>query len=365
MGVYLLQLSIICIIALVLCAKEARKSKKIKKIFIILSFLILFCLMGFRDISVGVDTKLYCNIYKNTSLIESFNNLIEFKYATPFYALYNKIIYLLSSGDIRAIIISNSFIILFLICYSIYKESENVYASIIYYILFYFYLQGFNIARQFIAAAFILLGFVYFEEKKKKMGILSVIIAILIHNTAIVPGAFLLLLEIIKPNIKNLKKIISLEVIIGLLSASFISFFLKIFPQYNSYFQNEIFYSTSQGRKIIITLIYCAIVIVALSIMFHKEKELIKNDDFNKMFKLTMILIFAIIMGFLGMNSILFLRVEIYFSLFIILYLPLVIKYIKYNKLFIYLLSFVIMFIPFFIQLSGNTSGVIPFSFFK
>ena len=98
--------------------------------------------------------------------------------------------------------------------------------------------------------------------------------------------------------------------------------------------------------------------------MKKNEEKLKEDNEYKEWFVLTCFMIFAIIIGFLSMKSMLLSRIEIYFSIFVILYMPKVINMFGRSKSLVYYCSLIIMFIPFYVLLSGNNSGIVPYHFF-
>ncbi len=57
MTVYIVLIFVILILGLGI---KPRRSRQKRKIFLVLSFLLMTTISGFRDFSVGVDTKILC-----------------------------------------------------------------------------------------------------------------------------------------------------------------------------------------------------------------------------------------------------------------------------------------------------------------
>ena len=323
MEIYFVELISIIIISLFFAYINKKNNNKINIIYMIIIFLILFVVMGLRKYTVGTDTELYCRIFKMAS---NSNNIFSVSDASPLYAIYNKIISIVFGTNIQNIVISNSFIIVALMCIGIYRQSQNIYISVIYYILFYFYMQGFNIARQFLALAITFNAFYYVKNNEKIKALLMILIATLIHNTAIFVGLVEIAFMFIKPSMQNIKRFCALGIILSLFLDKIIDVFLKIFPRYQIYFTNAVFYEVGQGRKIVLTMIYLVVVIIGIYLMGKNKKEMEEKKDYKEWFMLTTMMIFAVIIGILAMKSNLLSRIEIYFSIFAIIYIPKVIN---------------------------------------
>lgn len=367
MAIYIIILIAITLLAIIIsCAgSKSTKSQKIKKIvFILIVFCILFSVMALRGKSVGVDNNLYCVIFNNIT-----NGNVSEQFDTSMgYVYYNQFVSFLLGDDTRNIIIANAFVITLLFVIFITKSSPNIYMSTILYILLYFYLQSFNITRQFIAILLCAIAIKYAIDRKWKMYILLSVCAILIHNTAIFIAIVGLVLGLIRNyNIKKVVTIWGIALVSGFFITPAIRIFVTLFPKYISYFTtNNIFGDTSSGGKILLILAYLFFTLLGLFVFSKKKQEIEEKGQDRKYMIYTTLMGLACIIGLEGaLVSILIGRVSFYFEIFAIIYIPMVIENINKRKEVWYAITFLIFFIVFYVSLMKNISGVVPYVLYQ
>jgi hypothetical protein len=163
-------------IILIICLLLLSNSKKG-----ILSFIILFLISGFRDISVGTDTINYSRIFENPNSFERINDFIW---------IYLNSFFLEQGLSFHYILIIATFIFLLMIYLTALKMKVNVGLSFFYLVSFFFYFQSFNITRQLIAASIILYAFTFIIDRKLLFFLLFVFIASGFHFSAIFVAPF-------------------------------------------------------------------------------------------------------------------------------------------------------------------------------
>lgn len=311
--------------------------------------------MGFRTENVGTDTRLYCTIFEKSFNL-NLKELITGQDLTLIYTLYNKIISFIST-DRRAIIIANSLIICILTAIFIYKNSQNPVFSTLSFMTFYHFFSAMNISRQYIAVLIVANAFTYLKNKQSKKYIITCLIATLIHNTAIV--SFLLIPYLyLKPNKKNIV-IYLITITISLFFINEIMIvFSKLFSHYTIYFNNSFLKKVGQNRKIIITIIY--IIFAPITYQLLKTKKIPPKEE-HEIYLLYIINYITIILGFLSLKIMLISRIEVYFSIFAIIYIPKIFNLLK-DKIMYYFIFTLIMIIPMYMQLQSNNSGVLPYT---
>ena len=358
MGIYILAIAFVSALGLVISLLGKRsKSKDI--IFLILAFTVLGLIMVLRDRSVGTDANSYCRVFEK---IRDTTSITRYSESAYLYALYNLLVSFIFKNP-QWIIVFNGLIITVGIAIFIYKNSENPVISTLYYVLFYWYFTSFNISRQYIAVILIINAYSFVKEKRLIPAAIITIIAIFIHNTAIV-GAIFLIFIYLKLNEKNMIRILTLLCFVPFVFNYGINIFMSIFPRYKMYII-RLFVDKyeAQGRRIIITFIYMGVVAVALSLL-KKKKNLFTKLEEEEMRRLICIISIGIAIGIVSINSALVARIEVYFSIFAIILIPSVIERFGKFRYGVYYVSILVMLIPCYIQLEGNLSGVNPYKFF-
>lgn len=170
------------------------KEQKILKIsFIMVGILIPCLLAAFRDVSIGTDTSRYIlnlfNVAKKSEDLKTF-----FLYSSWYFDIkdYGYLI----TTYISAKVFNSFHILLFLIellvivpiVISLFTSKKSKSEVIAGMSIFYFFMYNvtFNMARQSIALAFIVLGISLLLNNKKKLSLFVLIIALLFHKTAII-----------------------------------------------------------------------------------------------------------------------------------------------------------------------------------
>lgn len=359
MKFYLLIYLIIVIYSFILFFLNINRNKK-KKFFLIFTCIFLLLIMGLRSVNVGTDTKTYVNLYKHIASGSDIFNVIK---SAPLYVIYNKLVSILFNDDTgKWIIFLNSLIIVTGIGIFIYRNSKNIVISMLLYISLYFYFIGFNISRQFIALILVLNSYYYIKNNMIKKYIVLISMAIAIHNTAIV-GIVLYPICKIEWSKSKVYVFSLLSILTMFLYEKILNIFLKIFPRYNMYMGSGRFSinDVGEGKKILVSIFYLCFVFLALYVLSYKKYESSLENKIE-IYRLTSIVMFASIIGIFFYNNLLISRIEIYFSIFSIIFIPNLTEYIGGRiRLLIYYLVILLTIFSLIVQLNSNISGVIPY----
>lgn len=356
---YIVNLLFMLLYAVLICILRKNKIKR-NKTFLILACIHLGLIMALRSYNVGADTKTYAELFVKIATSYDFFSVID---SAPLYVLYNKGLSYISTNT-QFIIIMNSLLIMVGMGIFLYRNSSNPIMSMYYFVTLYFYFRGFNIARQFIAIVIVINSYYYLKNQEYKKYFLLIFIATLVHNTAVV-GLVLYTLRRISWSNKRIG-ILAVVTTISMLSyEKILNIFLKIFPRYSMYMGGGTFNltDTGEGKKILVSIFYLGLVILCLlALKFKKNKDqLVKNE----MYFLTAIMTVAVVIGVLFYNNMLISRIEIYFSIFAIIYIPKIIDYIGgREKVLLHYGTMLVTAVPMLAQLSYNISRVVPYEAF-
>ena len=181
MIVYIVLVFLILILGLSIKPDRSRQNRKF---FIVLSFLLMTIIAGFRDFSVGTDTKTYVSLFHNIDVI----NFSTSRFETGFL-YFLKIIHSVIDNPTAFLLIS-SIICIGVSCRFIYEYSDDPILSVLLYITlkpFYFQMTG---IRQAIATAFVMIAFMFImkqHNRRKTIGAIAfMILATQFHSMAIV-----------------------------------------------------------------------------------------------------------------------------------------------------------------------------------
>ena len=184
MAIYILSLLFILGLGFIF---NCNSTKKRKIVFLIISCLTLTTIAMFRTKYVGIDTLQY---FRNFQYISNtaYSELHLIRYELGFTYLC-KILGEFYSDPQILIIVTSIFINVSVFRF-IYKNSDNVVLSVIFYILLNFYYNYMNIMRQALAISIILWGFEFIKKEKNISFIITVIIAMQFHSSAILALVF-------------------------------------------------------------------------------------------------------------------------------------------------------------------------------
>lgn len=181
MTVYIVLIFVILILGLGI---KPRRSRQKRKIFLVLSFLLMTTISGFRDFSVGVDTKSYVSMFNNIDMINFFASRYELG-----FLYFLKIIRSFTENPTAFLLLSSA-ICIGVTCRFIFKYSDDPILSVLLYITlkpFFFQMTG---IRQAIATAFVMIAFMLIMEQHKVretvVAIVFMILAVQFHSMSIV-----------------------------------------------------------------------------------------------------------------------------------------------------------------------------------
>lgn len=161
--------------------KNKTKENEIKKlsyyISITISFFILFLFLGLRY-KVGFDYS-YTYVPQYYNIIRGKNTHFEF-----LFVCLNKFVYFFFD-NVDWVFIISAFITVFIVYNIICKRINNIVLGVFLYIGTRMYLYSFTQVRQYIAIAIFLFAIKYIVEKKMFRYFFWILIASLIHKTAI------------------------------------------------------------------------------------------------------------------------------------------------------------------------------------
>ncbi|ANU22485.1 EpsG family protein [Planococcus donghaensis] len=205
-------------------AQKFKKSDKPQPIFIFMSMLPLIFIMGFRDVSIGVDGYSYLNGYINANSTNIFqyygSNITE----PGFYVLY-KISYFL--GDFQWLFILTATITICFFYKAMSYEINNIsFALVIFIFATTQYFYYFGILRMGIAVSIIAFAYRYIIENDKKKFIIFVGIATMFHYSAL----FSFILLFLSKNNQNVFKRNNILKIVLMIPVSFFVIKYLVFP---------------------------------------------------------------------------------------------------------------------------------------
>lgn len=320
MIVYILAFAISII--LIWISENKIKSQKLKILFLILVALPLFIISAIRY-NVGQDyIKRYTNDYLALAQGQDVTNLeIGFKLIDYICLIFTKEPYLL--------FIITSLIIIAIIYQTIYKKSVNKILSVAIFFLGGYFFGSLNLVRQYVAVAFILLGYQFLlsdNKKKSYIGFITCsIIAFLMHSSSIICFVILFLNKKI---ITNAKWVLPLSVVVLLLNENFMKIITPIIEKtrFNVYLIGKFSGGEASILNIAVNLI---LYLWMYGIHLINKKRDIKLEKEGVLF--LNIQGIALLMTVAGTIHMQFLRIAIYFWAFQILSIPYFLKIMPFD----------------------------------
>lgn len=158
---------------------------KLSSIYYLIIWITYIIIIGFRDISVGIDTQSYLTSFSITSQL-SLKDFFAIQFSTEKgYSVFEYIIGTLGF-DFTGLLVASATIYITSVSFVIKKYSRNPWMSFFIFVAFGFFTFGMSAIRQSIAMGLILIAFNYAVEKKVYKYLMFVLLATTFHTTAIV-----------------------------------------------------------------------------------------------------------------------------------------------------------------------------------
>lgn len=357
MYIYIILILTLFILGIVL---KPNKKKTNKKTFMIIAFILLALIAGCRSYTVGIDTEQFCKAYQLIGRIEISQAIENTRYETGFIILCKILNFI--TPNFQLLIFITSVFIMSSVCKFIYEESDDVIFSTLIFILINCFAMYMSTMRQAIALAIIILAYLYFLKNDKKVKyVISVIIASLFHQSAIV---MLILLLFNGKKFKRRYYVVSIltAIMVFIFVPTIFSILLRIFPNYGIYSDSEFAnsnYFASLLNSVVVFIFYTIGVIYWKK---NKEKYGDKKDFYAFMISLNLIFYIA------TMRMTLLARITTYFNIFNIIWIPQTMKNIdniRHKKIFTIMILLCLLAYWGIISIyRPEWYGVIPYKFF-
>lgn len=323
MTVYILLL--LFVLACDLLLYKHQKNNQRKKLFLFLTFFAMTLILGLRGESVGEDTRHFLVMYKQAKTI-SWKTIFQSRgFRTVWYVdqygfhdtvengwlILCKFVHLFTdNGQVFLFIVAALTCGIF--AKFIYDNSTDVFYSTLIFLCESMFMFAFNGARQMLAVALTLPAYTALKHKKIKTAIIWVIVAALIHNTALV--AFIIFPFVLtkrKNDFSKFKYAIVLAVASPFIIMALQKVIIAIFPRYSKYFTLN-YWTNSIGGSSILWIIE----LILILIMYWKK---FSNDH---SFELACIILLYLSCELMGLRVTMFSRVGYYFRAFLLLFFP-------------------------------------------
>ncbi len=264
-------------------ANNALKQHQItKRRFIVIAFIPLFILGGFRGETVGGDLKNYLSEFEYLVHITDFKTFILEATHEPGYLLYIKLLSLLSD-DSRMFLVGTSLLSLIGPFYIIYKNSRQPMLSILIYYITGFYTNTFNNVRQSLAISIVFIAFCFLERKNFRKYFIMVLFASTFHYSAI---AALLVYPIVRKEL-NFKRLFILSVS-GLTLMGSLGYFVfsKLSALFLLKYDAETMLMNSEGQGYGMFMLYTILFVFTSYVYLRKVRH--NDNTSNTMYTLVL-----------------------------------------------------------------------------
>lgn len=359
---------LIYVVVLVIIFLSSYFLKNNKKKFCIVTGVILWGLLAFRNISMGLnDTENVYYPFFRKILDMSFGDIFEYRFMSDkgFYILMKIISIFTNNYQICIAILAIPFV--FFIMYGIYKYSEDPLLSTVIFVSLY-YAYSFFLLRQVIAMGIMFYSYKYIKERNVVKFICANIIASIFHNTSLIFLIAYPICNYVKYGYKNYFAIIICYIIgkniFGILIQVISN--ISILDRYMYSISNG-YYATQKDFSVWGLII--TVLILITSAFFYKKGEANgdENKDNNQDKSLNVLLnlstLGSIMYCFTSAISE-FYRISLYFSIFNILLLPNALKECKDRKeINIIKKILIILFLGYFFTRTIFNTGIYPYTF--
>lgn len=173
--------------------------RNVQTLFLLISFILMFVLSGYRATTVGTDTLNYEQIFL---FLEAGSDFLRQEIGWLFL---NNLV-LTYGGDFQHVLIITSLLVLVPLFYVAKKYSVNPMLTVFLFFSLYFYLQSFNIMRQSVAISFVLFSIIALANNRKPLFILLIAIGSTFHLTALLALPFIFINRL--PTFSNIAYIV-------------------------------------------------------------------------------------------------------------------------------------------------------------
>lgn len=311
-------------ILLIWLAENKVKSKKWKIALLILAVMPMLIVSSIRY-NVGTDySKRYVGNYNMLAQGNDVKDLeIGFKMIDYICLLFTKEPYML--------FVITSLIILSIIFEVIYNKSVNTILSVTIFFLGGYFFGTLNLIRQYIAIAFILLGYQFFMSENKKKAyigfIICTILAFFMHSSSII---CLIILFLDKKNLVSIKYVLPISIVIFALNEKIMFLLTPIIE--NTRFHIYLTGGMSHGDLFILPILENFLLYIWMYVVYYYNTK--NNIPIDKegitLLNIQGIAFLLSVFGIVHMQS---MRMAIYFWIFHILSVPYFLKIMPYTNI--------------------------------
>lgn len=318
--------------------RDSLKKRSIRSILLFVAVLLPCLLAAYRADNVGVDVENTLLSLKRASQFDSFHNMYSTMISNS-EPLYIVLIYFLSrvaSSEWLLLFVLQLLVILPILIAAIKMRERLSITMVMLTYFFCFYNNSYNLMRQSVACAFIILGVVNLLTRNYRMSfgsIFSLVMAALFHKAAVIGIMSIIIIYLIsKSNIRRVLRIAVYLVavmlptllfsVIGMIESK------SLLSDRYSYYANVYLYQTIDRGYIVnpfsiynLVDMFFRITLVVIPVLFTRKHKINDIDYvFFRTLLVTGILVFIVILVTLNINY--GQRLSMFFDMFLVLYIP-------------------------------------------
>ena len=309
--------------------------------------------LAFRETTVGTDTVNYVSAF-NTIRGQSFLGFLSSRYE-PLFFILNWVAALFSKAP-HLVFFVEGVATIGLMMRFIGKHSHSPLVSVLLFQEAYFYCATFNVSRAWLAFSIALIGYDFAKERKLIPALAFVVLGMMFHTSSML-FAVVFFFVAYRDKITD-----ALVIVIGGI-ALFASLFAKqlagvvvyFLPRYEYYLTN----SGGESGGTLFPAFLIALVLVGL-IMIQRNRCSQQGDELAELRVLALALLFGAACLLMVHSFPVAVRMAPVFTVFILLYVPLVGRCSKYGWILL-IGSVILMLVYYFTLLRAGNAGVIPY----
>lgn len=301
-----------------------------KAFFVCLVYIPLLIILGGRGQYVGTDTAAYNSLFY--SLQGFFYNSYQDINIELSYILIANVLGMFTHES-QSIIFFYAFFTIITTAWLFYNRSYNLYISTAMFIsLFYF--ENFNGMRQCLSVVLSYVALFQFIHQKKLQGITINILATFIHSSAILFFIMFLCYPLSKKKIGVIIFLaIGMSFLIKFYGADAVVYYLGASNQYAGYLLSSQYGAAKEvGAGIIKVIGFILTVLIAVFVLRKKNFD----NDRQDIYYMALLLMLSCIATIMQYNIMIFYRLIYPFAFSFCLFVPLICKYVSFNKYFFY-----------------------------
>lgn len=284
-----------------------------RKSFLILIISQFIVLHGFRHFSVGIDSVRYYQRFVQAANVDNFTDVFSLHRFEPLYTLLEGIVGIFTD-NYTVFFLATSLLIFIPIGIFIYKNSNDYFLSVFFFIVLGYFDFSMNVVRQAIAMSVSLFAYKYAKENNLFKFLLIVLIGSLFHYSAVVVLPIYFLVNL-KPHHKHIY-------IIGILIATLTIFNQQIAQLIHSFYYNYIVTTYVPIHDNTGSIGLTGIFILTIIILGYLIQNPFSHKTSQKSRSLFYIVVVSFLLHSLSASSYMYKRLSMYYLIYMIVYIP-------------------------------------------